>query len=769
MINKTKFALKVIKYRWVIVFLIPLLIGILFALNIHKAGVETDFNIWFDKDSKIMKNFDQFKQTFGNDARVMLALRNKDGIFKKDILKNIQNMTEELWQTKFVARVDSITNYQYAHVSSEDKDEIIVEDFLGDIDTLSDKELKEKQNIATTDVQTKNLLISEDGKTAVILARMVYSENLKPADYISLYNDTNKIIEKYKLDGVEYHNIGIPAYTHAFMDAISSNGKKFFPIFLITIIILLAIIFRSVWSVILPVSVVILTILFIAGFTFGLGYKLNTITSMFPIFIIAIGIADSIHIYWVWKHKRQEGANNEDSIIFSIEKNFTPAFITSITTFAGFISLGISKIVPLQAFGILLASGAVMAFILSISFLPALLSIINPKVKPELKKTDRLKDIIKKYTSFVVKYDKAIIVVSVLFIGVCVIGIKDVSIDTEFAKQFAKDTSIRKSADFVEKHISGTVPIEIIIDSKEKSGINHPKLMNDVENFSKAFMERFDRIRHINSLTQIVKRYHKLMNGDKEEFYKIPGSKELISQYMLLYSLSLPRGMGINDMMDVDGRYLRVSAMINIASEKEKMQMYKWTQDWWEKNSEYTSTIEGVTMISGHMRLELTNTLIKSISLALVFVTLIFWFTFKSKFFMGVSTLPNIGPLLIAIGLTGWLGINLDLGMAIVFVIIIGIAIDDTVHFLSKYKAATQKGKDIIESIEEALLLSGNAIIITTIVLVLGFGTFFFSDFALYKNFGFLSSIALFLAMVLDLVLLPAILSVINKTKQIKG
>ena len=769
MINKTKFALAVLKYRWWIVFLAPILIVLVFSMNLHKAGVETDFNIWFDKDSQIMKNFNHFKKTFGNDSRVMIALRSEDGIFKKEVLKNIQDITEELWQTKFIARVDSITNFQYVHVSSEDEDEIIVEDFLEDIESLTNKQLKQKEKFALNDVSIKNLLVSEDGKSAVIMGRIVYSENFKPADYITLYHDANKIIEKYKLQNIEYHNIGIPAGTYAFMDAISSNGKVFLPVFLLTIIILLFVIFRNIWSIVLPISVVILTILFISGFTFGLGYKLNTITSMFPIFIIAIGIADSIHIFWVWKHKREEGADNEQSIIFTIEKNFTPAFITSITTFGGFISLGISKLIPLQAFGILLASGAIMAFILSIVFLPAMLSVLNPKIKVQSSKTDKLKDLIKRYTSFVVRYDKAIIAISMIFIIICVIGIKDVSIDTEFAKQFSEDTPIRKSTDFIEKNMGGTIAIEVVIDSKEKTGVNYPQLMKDVERFSQDFLNEFEKVRHVNSLTQIVKRYHKLMNGDKEEFYKIPDSKELISQYMLLYSLSLPRGMGINDMMDVDSRYLRVTAMINVVSEQEKFKMYRWVKNWWKTNSEFSASLEGQVLISGHMRLELTNTLIKSISLALVFVTLIFWFTFKSKFFMGISTLPNIAPLLIAIGLTGWLGINLDLSMAIVFVIIIGIAIDDTVHFIAKYKSALQKGKNIIESIEEALLLSGNAVIITTIVLVLGFGTFLLSDFAMYSNFGLISSIALFLAMVFDLLLLPAIISYMDKRKKIKG
>lgn len=768
MIDKIKFAERIIKYRWQIAILLPFLILLLFGLNIKKAGVETDFKIWFDKDSQIMKNFEHFKETFGSDDRLMIALRNKDGIFRKDILKSIQKMTDELWQTKFVARVDSITNFQYVHVSEDDPDEIVVEDFFDDIDSLDSKQLKEKEKIAITDVQTKNLLISADGKSAIIVARMVYSKHLDPADYISLYTSANKIIEENKIAGVEYHNVGVPAYTNAFIKAISSNAKTFFPIILLTIVVLLLLFFRNIWSIVLPLCVVIFTILFIAGFTFGLGYKLNTITSMFPIFIIAIGIADSIHIFWVYKHKREEGFTNNESIVFSIDKNFTPAFITSLTTFAGFISLGVSKIIPLQAFGILLASGAVVAFILSIVLLPALLSIINPKIKVKPQKANNLKTFIRKYTNFIVKNDIAIIVISLLFTFLCAFGIKNVTVDTEFAKQFDKSTPIRKSADFVEKNISGTISMEIIIDSKKESGITDPQLMKNVENFSAAFIKRYKKVRHINSLTQVVKKYHQLMNGGKKEFYKIPDSKELISQYLLLYSLSLPQGMGINDMMDVNQRFLRVTAMINIVSETEKLKMYNWTRNWWEKNTQYSASIEGITMISGHMRLQLTNTLIQSIALALVFVTLIFWFTFKSKFFMAVSTLPNIAPLLIAVGLTGWLGINLDLGMAIVFVVIIGIAIDDTVHFLAKYKAAIKKGESLLEAIEESFLLSGSAIIITTVILVVGFGTFLFSDFALYENFGLLSSVALTLAMIFDLMLLPAIISVVEKRKKIE-
>lgn len=289
--------------------------------------------------------------------------------------------------------------------------------------------------------------------------------------------------------------------------------------------------------------------------------------------------------------------------------------------------------------------------------------------------------------------------------------------------------------------------------------------MKDVEKFKIEFKNHFSKVRHINSITDVVKKYNQLMNGNKKEFYKIPDSKELISQYLLLYSLSLPQGMGINDMMDTKNRYLRLTSMNNLASEQEKLKMYRWTEDWWKQNSKYSATLEGLTLVTAHMKIELTNTMIKSVLLALLFVTLIFWFTFKSKFYMLISAVPNIAPLLIAMGITGWIGINMDLGMAIVFVIIIGIAIDDTVHFLSKYKDAISKGYTTRDAIEKALLLSGSAIVITTVILVTALGIFLLSDFTIYSNFGFVSSIALFCAMILDLLLLPASLSYMSKIK----
>ncbi len=766
--KKENFALAVIKYRWMIVILIPLLIGIIFILNIYKAGVETDWKIWFDKNSKVMKNFTHFKKTFGSDDRIMIILSHNDTIFKKDVLKNIKNITEALWQTKLIARVDSITNYQYSYVSSKDEDEIIVEDFIKNIVSLSQKDLEEKREIAINDPQTKNLLISDDAKHAIIVARIVYSKNLKPEDYISLHNATKQLLEKNRLEELKYNIIGVPVFTSAFIEAIKANFVKFMPLLLICVIILFALIFRNIWAVILPFCIIILTILFIAGLSFGLGYKLNTLTSMFPIFVIAIAVADSIHILWVWQYKRKEGLDNNKSIIFSIEKNFKPALITSLTTFVGFLSLGVSALIPLQAFGIVVATGSIVAFILSILFLPAMLSIINPKVKIPKKESFQIIKYIKNYTNFVIKYDKAIIGIALIIVIACFVGLKDVSVDTEFLKQFSKDTEIRKTVEFVEKNIGGTISMEIVVDSKENSGLSKPDFMKDIETFKYDFQKQFTKVRHINSITDVVKRYNQLMNGNKKEFYNIPDSKELISQYLLLYSLSLPRGMGINDMMDTSNRYLKLTSMNNLASEQEKLQMYRWVENWWKNNSKYSATLEGLTLITAHMRIELTNTMIKSVFLALLLVTIIFWFSFKSKFYMAVSTIPNVAPILISAGITGWLGIHMDLGMAIVFVIIIGISIDDTVHFISKYKEAIYKGYNVKEAIEETLLLSGNAIVITTIILVMSLGIFLLSDFTIYSNFGFISSIALFSAMILDLLLLPAILSYIDKNKKIE-
>lgn len=759
---KEKIINLIIKLKWFIVILVPICSIGIFVLNLQKAGVETDWKIWFDEDADIVKNYDHFKDTFGTDDMAMITIHNENGIFNAPTIKNIQKITNELWQTKSVSRVDSITNYQYVYVNENDKDEIIVENLFKKDENLSQSLLKQKEQIVLNEPDLINRIISKDAKTTTIFAKMVYSKKLDTKKYAKLKVDIDNIIKNNKLENVLYINAGVPAYTVAFTDAIAKNLPFFGPLLFASVLLILLLIFRNFWCMILPIFIIIFSLFATLGIMFALGYKLNTFSSMFPIFIIAIGIADSVHIMWIWIHQRRIGVQNYEAIKFSLSKNLLPALITSVTTFFGFISLMTSSIMPIQSFGLITAIGVVVAFLTTISFIPAFLLVLNPKVKKLVWQNEKRSLFIQKYTKFIIKNDKFILIISLVFLFICMSGIFFIKIDTDFIRQFSKSSKIRQDVDFMESNLGGTVPIEVIVDSKKINGINNPEFLKKADEFEQEFIAKFDKATNYYSIINIIKKYQQLMHEGKKSEYKIPKNDRLISEYLLLYSLSLPQGMGINDMFDADKRYLRLTNMIKSASEQEKMAMYEWVKNWWDK-ANFSASLEGATIISAFTRIELTYTLINSILLALFLVMMILIFTFRKKVYMLSSILPNIMPLLIAVGVSGLLSKDLDLGVAIVAAMVIGIAVDDTVHFLSKYQQARMADKSVEQSINWALNLGGNAIIITTLILVVSFGLFLMSDFAMYQNFGFLSAVAFLSAIFLDLAFLPALLNFLEK------
>ncbi|HIP02839.1 MAG TPA: hypothetical protein EYG75_04930, partial [Campylobacterales bacterium] len=289
-----------------------------------------------------------------------------------------------------------------------------------------------------------------------------------------------------------------------------------------------------------------------------------------------------------------------------------------------------------------------------------------------------------------------------------------------------------------------------------------PEFMKTVERFYEEYQGKFPDVRHMSSLTDIVKRFNYVLDGKDE----IPDTQELIAQYLLLYSLSLPQGMEINDKMDINEQKLRVTGRINIVDTSVDLEMINYAHDWW-KNTPYSATVQGQTAMFAYMQSDVTDTLIYSLSLAIFLVSIIMLIIFKRPKLLWVFILPNILPVMLVVGLMGWIGIDIDIGVAIAGAIIIGVAVDDTIHFLVKYFDARKRGLSLEDSFDEVLRYAGKAILFTTIILSIAFSLFAFSTFTPNQNFGIVTASALIIAFVVDLLLLPALLSLTEKDKTV--
>jgi len=748
-----KFINLVIRFRWLIAFLVPALTFV-FALQFKNIAFDGSYRIWFAEDSKALKQYDAFRARFGSDNSLIIVFRDENGIMNKKALGVIDRLTEKLWQTKFVARVDSLTNYQYVHSDKDDPDEIIVEDFIDDIDSLTLDDLKTKEKIALSEDMLRNRIISADGKTTMIVARIIP----KASGKVGAVGIINRAVEQYIADekesGYVFHLAGGPILNKTFATLGQHDALVFTPIIIAISILLLFGIFRRLSGMFLSIAIVVFTFIIVLAVQVLLGYKLNNFTANMPVFVIAIGIADATHLFWIYMIAKKKGLDNHEAIHYTMEKNFLPIFLTSMTTAVGFASLGISEIVPIRTLGIATANAAVLAFVLTIFFMPALLAILNPNIKPEKQEQKQISSIPSKYADFIIKNDKKILLFCISVAIIMGLGLVRLKVDSNTVRYFDEDIPFRKTVNFIQKNLTGPMTYEIVIDSKSKDGAKKPDFMRSVEKFQKQYKEKFADIRHTSSLVDVVKKFAEVINHKKE----IPENENLIAQYLLLYSFSLPQGMEINDKIDVDERYLRLTASVDVVDTSLDLKMIKWAEDWW-KNTPYTATVNGQTAMFAYMQHDVTNTLIQSIALAIVVVSVMMFFIFRNIKMIPFFITPNVLPIVLVIGIMGWLGINIDIGVAISGAIIIGVAVDDTIHFLVKYKEARVKGYNFRDSLAYIIQYAGLAIIFTTVILSTAFMIFAFSQFNPNVNFGIITAIALVIAVIVDLFMLPSMLS----------
>lgn len=756
-----RFIEQVIRFRWAIVIIIPLL-SVAMMSQLKHLEFEGSYRIWFGESSPILRQYDDFRKVFGNDDAITIAFRDEKGVFNKDALGVIDRVTQKLWQTHYIARVDSLTNFQYVHSDPEYPDEVIVEDLIEEPATMDAKTLAAKKQIALGEDLLVGRMLSSDAKTTMIAGRMTPKAGDDPEVSLKLKAAVEEIIapeaEKY---GYIFYLNGGPVINSAFITIAQHDMGLFTPLVLLIAIILLWIVFRRPSAMLLSISVVVFTFLIVLSVQVMLGYRLNNFTANMPVFVIAIGIADAMHLLLIYLTGRHRGMENYEAIHYSVQKNFLAILFTSLTTAVGFASLAISPVIPIKTLGIATANAALLAFVLTILFVPAMLAILDPMVKVKAQRRSIGQRFSELYGKFIIRHDKQILLVSlVLFIGIGA-GISQVRVDSNTVRYFTEAVPFRASVDFLQKNLTGPLVYEVVVDSKVRDGIKDPAFLHEIERFGRDLKTAFPQnVRHIGSLLDVVKKFNLVMDHHKS----IPDSKELIAQYLLLYSLSLPQGMEINDLMDVDEQRLRITVTMNLVDTSEDIKMIEWIESWWEQTP-YSASANGQTVLFAHMQSDVTDTLIKSISIAIIAVSLMMMTIFRDIRLLPLIVLPNILPIVLVVGVMGWLGITIDIGVAVSGAIIIGVAVDDTIHFLVKFFEARKREETMEDSLCYVMQYAGNAIIFTTIILSLAFLVFVFSEFNPNYHFGIVTASALIIAVIADLLMLAAIFSLLDKRK----
>lgn len=726
--------------------------------NLYFRG---DYNIFFDGTNKQLLAFDEIQTTFAktDNLAIVVAPASND-VFTPEILQLIQSLTVDSWQVPYSSRVDSIANYQHTEAFEDD---LLVEDLLYEDYELTPERIAKVKSIALSEPVLKSALISEKGDVTVVNITVQLPEIDKTAEVQEVMSHISAMLERYQQNypDVEFHKAGIIAMNYAFMTAAQEDSSTLVPTMLLVILVFLTIMLRSFLSVVATLIVIIGSVMATMGLSGWAGMFLSTATVNVPTLVMTLAVADCVHVITTMRHSMQNGFSKAHSIERSISLNFMPILITSVTTAIGFLMMNMSDSPVLRDFGNLSALGVMIACFLSVTLLPALLKLlpINVKQTPSNGKSDFMD----KLGDFVVTHRKALLPASVLVIAVSASLIPLNRVNDESVKYFDNRSDFRQAADFMEARISGMTNISIAIKTNESQGIADPVFLNTIGGFT-DWLRVQPETDHVATLADVYKRLNKNMHGDDESYYALPQNRELAAQYLLLYEMSLPYGLDLNNQINVDKSSIKMVLTVDNLGSVELVDLENRIYVWFADNApQYEVVASSPSLMFAHIGETNMASMLSTLPITLVLISALLIFALRSLKLGLISLVPNIAPAVIGFGLWALISGEINLGLSVVVTLTLGIVVDDAVHFLSKYQRARKEGQTAEQAVRYAFHTVGRALWITTVVLVAGFSVLAMSSFRLNADMGQLSAIVIFIALVVDFLFLPTLLMLFDK------
>ncbi|WP_274005778.1 efflux RND transporter permease subunit [Vibrio parahaemolyticus] len=726
--------------------------------NLYFRG---DYDIFFDGTNKQLLAFDEIQTTFAKTDNLAIVIAPEDGdIFTPQTLSLIQKITVDAWQVPYSSRVDSIANYQ--HTEAFD-DELLVEDLLYSEYELTPERISKVKSIALSEPVLKSALVSEKGDVTVVNITVQLPEMDKTAEVEEVVSSINAMIDRYQraYPDVTFHKAGIIAMNHAFMTAAQDDSSTLVPTMLVVILVFLTIMLRSILSVIATLIVIIGSVMATMGISGWAGMFLSTATVNVPTLIMTLAVADCVHVIATMRQSMKNGFTKAQSIERSIALNFVPILITSVTTAIGFLMMNMSDSPVLRDFGNLSALGVMVACFLSVTLLPALLKLLPIHVKMETSQDQ--KHVMARLGDFVVSQRRALLPLSVVVIVVCASLIPLNKVNDESVEYFGQRNEFRQAADFMEERISGMTNISIAIKTNESQGIAAPDFLNTIGEFS-SWLRDQPETDHVATLADVYKRLNKNMHGDDEAYYLLPQERELAAQYLLLYEMSLPYGLDLNNQINVDKSSIKMVLTVANLGSVELVDLENRIYQWFAEHApQYQVVASSPSLMFAHIGETNMASMLSTLPITLVLISALLIFALRSVRLGLISLMPNIAPAVIGFGLWALISGEINLGLSVVVTLTLGIVVDDAVHFLSKYQRARREGQTAEQAVRYAFHTVGRALWITTVVLVAGFSVLAMSSFRLNADMGQLSAIVIFIALVVDFLFLPTLLMLFDK------
>jgi len=756
------FSNKVLDNKWLIL-ISCLLLAFVAAYGAQKLTFKSDYKTFFADDNKQLNDFLDLQKIYSKSDNVAIIVAPNDGnVFTKETLTAIWELTNQAWQVTYNSRVDSIANFQYSYA---EEDDLIIEDLILEAEMLDDEMIARTKRIALSEPLLMKRLIALDSIAAVVNVTIRTPGKDKTKEIPIVAASARELRDRFqaKYPEIKFMLSGMIMMNASFPEASKADAGRLMPIMFFVVILTILGLLRSISGTIATIVVILTSIAATMGIWGWIGGYLTGPSAGAPIMILTLAVADCVHLLSTFYYNMRQGMQKKEALIDSIRVNFQPIFLTSLTTAIGFLTMNFSDAPPFGDLGNIVAIGVTLAFVFSITIFPAIIMILPVRVSPAKKNK---KDMMEYLADFVIGNRKWLLPVSTLVIISLAAFVPQNELNDDFVKYFDKSVPFRSATDFMNKHLAGATTIELSFDSKKSSGINNPKFIKFVDDFS-IWLREQPETDNVNTITDTLKRLNRNMHGDDPEWYKLPDEQELTAQYLLLYELSLPQGLDVNNQLNVDKSSTRVIATFQNLSSNQTLEIeQRINQHFNSQNSSYELSLASPSLMFAHIGSTNIVSMLKGSSFALILISILLGFALRSVKFGIISLLPNLMPAAIAFGIWGMTVGQVGLGLSVVMGVTLGIIVDDTVHFLSKYiRARREKNLSSEDAIRYSFASVGKALWVTTMVLVAGFLVMATSSFKVNADMGLLTAITILIALIVDFLFLPPLLMLLKSKK----
>ena len=719
------------------------------------------YRSFVESDQPNYQDILNIEEKYGNiDVLTFVIKPNEGDIFQKDALEVINQLTELSWKSPYSSRVSSLTNYQYTTVEGDD---ININDFINDIDALNDNDLQILKKLALQEKNIVNFILSKSAKVSFVNITLDMPNDVDFVEPIAFAEEQKKIFNE-KYPNIFVTVAGSARFSQNFQETAQSDATNMYPAFLVLIIVLSYLLLRSVLASLLSLIIIFLSILPSMGSAGWLEYQVLPPLIIAPIVILTIALAHAIHILSIALSNMNEGMQKDLAIIESMKINFMPVFLTSFTTGVGVAGVNFGNIPAFSEMANAVVFGSLYSFLLSITVLPVLFMIMPIKSS---KKNNLILPALHALGNLIFKFKYYVIAIVSLITIFLVSLIPSLYFDDDFDAYFDRVDDWVEVKNIVNDEFGSSFFIFANMDSGEIDGITDPNYLNKLDEFAN-WLESQDEVVTVSTVADVIKTLNKNMNAGSEDFYTIPDSKALNAQYFLMYEFSVPYGMDLKNQMTANKSQSRLLIRINNATSIQSRAFHQRTKEWIAENlgSYKSDGIVGIPVMFPYVYQENTQGLVRGLIFSFGIIIVVIGVTLRSVRFGLISVVPNVVPFLLAYGVLSIFTKVVTFSHTVAILIAIGLVVDATIHFLTKFKKANSMNLSPYDAIQYCYKYVGYPIIVASVCLFSGFLFLIQSSFQTNYVLGGMCALIILLALVIDLLLLPSLLLIFgNKSR----